>query len=235
MSRSHMKPLDDAPADGHPVEDRDKGIAADPQVSNGHDQSPPEQTTDLLLQPNRADISKHLYTLFPHALVAPYPDCWIEIAVASKATDWKPNTAEHFSPFDLKKAVDYAEKANKPGVNIYVGASLRQGKTGPSGRSTDVNFQASAYAWADFDGAGDLDRVSGTMKANKLVNAMLVVTGTVPHKRAHPYFKLAGTVTAEQMKAVNIALKTLLGTDNVENPCRLMRLGGTVSYPWTTR
>ena len=61
---------------------------------------------------------------------------------------------------------------------------------------------------------------------------MLVVTGTVPHKRAHPYFRFSGVVTeAGQQKAVNAALKTLLDTDDVDDACRLMRLAGCISYP----
>ena len=33
------------------------------------------------------------------------------------------------------------------------------------------------------------------------------------------------------MKAANFALKTLLDTDNVDAPCNLMRLAGTVNHP----
>ena len=33
------------------------------------------------------------------------------------------------------------------------------------------------------------------------------------------------------MKAANVALKTLLGTDDVEDACPVMRLAGTVNYP----
>ena len=69
------------------------------------------------------------------------------------------------------------------------------------------------------------------METNRLANAMLVMTGTVPHTRGHPYFRIDGGATAEQIKAINTALKTLLGTDDVDDPCRLMRLAGTVSYP----
>ena len=61
---------------------------------------------------------------------------------------------------------------------------------------------------------------------------MLVVTGTVPHKRAHQYFRFSGAVTeATQQKAANVALKTLLDTDDVDDACRLMRLAGCINYP----
>ena len=61
--------------------------------------------------------------------------------------------------------------------------------------------------------------------------SMLVMTGRTPHRRAHLYFKLAGNATKDQVRNANIALKTLLGTDDVEDVCRVMRLAGTVNYP----
>src|SRR5215510_3766813 len=35
---------------------------------------------DAPLCPNQADITNHLYALFPPEFVQPYPDAWIEIA-----------------------------------------------------------------------------------------------------------------------------------------------------------
>ena len=60
---------------------------------------------------------------------------------------------------------------------------------------------------------------------------MTVMTGHTPHYRAHLWFRLEGCATADQLEAVNAALKKLLGSDDVEDPGRLMRLAGTVSYP----
>ena len=59
------------------------------------------------------------------------------------------------------------------------------------------------------------------------------MTGTVPHRRLQVFFKLEGTVTPEQLEAVNEVLKTSLGGtgDGVQNADRVMRLAGTVSYP----
>jgi hypothetical protein len=210
-----------------PVEPR-----GDPSPFADLDEEADNPVDEPPLCPNRADISRHLYALFPPEFVKAYPDAWIEIAIAARATDWKPEASVHFSPFNLPEAINYAEKANKAGRNIYVGPSLRQGTTGPSGRSKDTNFLASIYSWSDLDGAGDFDRVSNVLKANTLQNAILVMTGTVPHKRAHPYFRFSGVVPeAGQQKAANVALKTLLGTDDVDDACRLMRLAGCINYP----
>jgi hypothetical protein len=199
---------------------------------NGSDPNPLDTETAAPLCPNKTDISRHLYALFPPEFVKAYPNAWIELATASAATDWKPMAAEHFSPLNLQEAIAYAEKMNKAGKNVYVGPSLRQGTTGLSGRSTDVNFLASTRAWSDLDGAGDFERVSDILKASALQNDLLVMTGTVPHKRAHPYFRFSVAVTdGGQQKAANVALKTLLGTDDVDDACRLMRLAGCINYP----
>ena len=60
---------------------------------------------------------------------------------------------------------------------------------------------------------------------------MTVVTGRTPHLRAHLYFKLAGAATPAELQNANTALKTLLGSDDVQNPDRVMRLAGTINYP----
>jgi hypothetical protein len=184
------------------------------------------------LRPNRAQINEHLYALFAPEFVKDYPNSWIEIAVADMGGDGRPNAAAHFLPFELEKAAAFAEKKNIAGFNIYVGVSLRQGETGPSGRSSADNFLASAFYWSDSDDAGGLDRISGVLEAYALPTSMLVITGRMPHERAHLYFASDdGKTTNDQLRNANIALKTLLGTDDVEDVCRVMRLAGTVSYP----
>ena len=190
-------------------------------------------TGDKVLSPNQADIERHLHELFPPAFVHPHPDAWIEIAYGNPATGGRPNEAKHFSAFDLAGASEFAEKKNRAGFNNYVGLALRQGETGPTskGRASDVHVLTGLYAWADFDGAGDYDRINDTLKDKNLRTSMLVMTGRTPHKRGHPYFKLACGATPAELRSANTALKTLLGTDDVENPSRVMRLAGTISYP----
>lgn len=182
-------------------------------------------------RPNRAQINEHLYALFAPEFARDYPDAWIEIAFADMAGDGTPHAAEHFSPFELEQAAAFAEKKNIAGCNVYVGPALRQGETGPSGRSSADNFLASAYAWADSDDAAGFDRMNDALEASALPTSLSVMTGRTPHRRAHLYFKFDGKATKDQVRCANVALKKLLGTDDVEDVCRVMRLAGTVSYP----
>jgi hypothetical protein len=182
------------------------------------------------IAPNKADIAAHLYALFSPEFVQPFPDAWIEIAYADPATGGDPDKARNFSAFDLEKAVEFAVAQNSAGFNVYVGAALRHGER-PGGRSSGHHVLTSSHAWAEFDKPGDEARIIAALKEKDLKPAIIVVTGTVPCLRAHLYFKLKGGATPDQLRAANVALKTLLGTDAVQNPDRLMRLAGTVNYP----
>jgi hypothetical protein len=181
------------------------------------------------LVPNKADITAHLSALFPPAFVHPYPDAWIEIAYARP--DGKLERAGNFSAFDLEKAAAFAERKNKAGNNVYVGVALRQGEKPESGRAKGDHVLAASDAWTDYDSAGDDERINAILKANSLTPAIVVTTGTIPHPRRHLYFKLDGTVTPKELGAVNASLRTLFGSDDVQNPDRILRLAGTVNYP----
>jgi hypothetical protein len=182
------------------------------------------------IMPNLTDINAHLHALFSPAFVHPYPDAWIEIAYAKP--DGKLANAENIRAFDLKDAAEFAMTKSRAGFNVYVAPALRQGKQPRSGRATDQHVLASAYAWAEYDGAGDDERVQLILKEKQLSPALTVVTGTVPHRRAHLYFRLADGVTdAEQLRKINTSLCQVLGGDAVQSPSHVMRLAGTVSYP----
>jgi hypothetical protein len=182
------------------------------------------------LAPNLADISAHLHALFAPDFVHRHPDAWIEIAFARP--DENLNKARIFSAFDVEGAATFALDINTRGFNVYVGAALRQGEKPKSGRASDVHFHAARYSWAEYDNAGDHDRITAICKDIGLQPALGVVTGTIPHHRLHIYFLNAQPVTeADEIRATNKALKELFNSDDVDNPSRVMRLAGTVNYP----
>uniref|UniRef100_UPI0025C0ADB7 hypothetical protein n=1 Tax=Bradyrhizobium sp. TaxID=376 RepID=UPI0025C0ADB7 len=174
------------------------------------------------LAPNKSDISAHLYALFDPAFVQAYPDSWIEIAYGDPAVDGgKPNKAENFSPFKLEEAVEFAVAKNAAGCNIYVSATLGHGD----------HAVTASHAWAEYDGAGDDERIANLLKANSLTPSIVVTAGTIPHPRRHLYFRLDGTVTPERLEAAGAALCALLGSNAVQDPRRVMCLAGSVNYP----
>ena len=209
----------------------------DVPISYGGEPSPLDtvdefETGDAPLCPGKADIATHLHALFAPAFVHPHPHARIEIAYGHPETKGGAITeARNFTVFELKEATEFAEAKNRAGFNIYVGPALRQGKQPGDGRAKDKDVLASAYAWAEFDGAGDDKRIDVILKANQLAPAIIVTTGRVPHRRAHLYFRLDPNANAETVRAVNMSLMNLFGSDAVQNASRLMRLAGTINYP----
>jgi putative DNA primase/helicase len=182
------------------------------------------------LLPNKDHIATHVYALFSPRFVQPYPDAWIEIAWSDPESG-DLNRARKFSAHDLEPIVDFAERKNREGYNVYVGAALRQGDMPVKGRANDDNFQVAAFVWADFDGVGDGERIDVILKENELTPALIVTTGSVPHLRAHLYFAINDGIDRAKVVAALTSLKILLKSDNVDNASRLLRLAGTVNYP----
>jgi hypothetical protein len=181
-------------------------------------------------QPNKVAISEHLYALAAPGFVQAYPDAQIEIIYGPPGvfTD-----SRWFSAFDLKAIIDFVEARSACGDNVYVGAALRRGPVPESGgANAEQNYLAAQYAWCEYEGAGDRERIIGICKERGLEPAIIVTTGTTPYPRDHLYFRIQGGIasTAKQ-KAVNQALRDLLGTDDVHDPIRVLRLGGCVNHP----
>lgn len=182
-----------------------------------------------LLHPNIITIQTFLFALFAPGFANRFPDALIEIAHGYPSG--KLDHCRHFSVFDLENAIAYAVARNNEGQNVYVIPALLKGDT-PTGRAKDANVFASRYFWAEYDGAGDAERIDAIMKANQLEADALTTTGTVPHLRQHIYFRAKDGVTdINQLLKVNTALRDLFHSDDVQNPARLMRLAGTVNYP----
>lgn len=182
------------------------------------------------LVPRIAGINNHLFALFPPAFVQAYPDSKIEIAYADPKTGNAVNKAEIFSAFDLEGAALLAFRKNTAGFNVYVGPALRAA-THKSGRASGQDIITARYAWCEYDGKGDAERISALCKANMLSPAIVVTTGTIPDQRNHLYFEIDGVATPADLTAMGAGLKKLFGTDAVHNADRVLRLAGTVNWP----
>ena len=180
--------------------------------------------------PNIADIQAHLHALFAPTFVQAYPDAQIEIAYADPQTGNAVNKAEIFSVFDLEKAALFAFRKNTAGLNVYVAPALRA-ITHKSGRASGDDVITARYAWCEYDGKGDAERVFALCKANMLSPAIIVTTGTIPNRRNHLYFEVDGVPAPADLAAMGAGLKRLFGTDAVHNADRVLRLGGTVNWP----
>jgi hypothetical protein len=200
-------------------------------IDPGTGEVTPAGTTPPPLVPNLHDINRHLYELFPPAFASGYPDAGIEIAWGNPAyKDGAVNQCKIFSVFDLEKAAAFAFKKNEAGNNVYIAPGMRIGSH-KEGRAKKEHVLTARFGWAEYDGAGDADRIAQICKDNRLWPAMSVVTGTVPNRREQLYFELDGVPTPADLDAIGAGLMKLLGTDCVFNCDRVMRLGGTVNWP----
>src|SRR5882672_3242010 len=142
--------------------------------TNPDDSQAATDTIPEVLSPNITDIATHLHLLFSPAFVHLHSGAWIEIAYGRAATGGKINQAQNYSSFDLKDAVEFAIAKNKQGYNLYVGPALRRGACPASGRADDNSVLTSAYAWSEFDGAGDDERIQAVLKEQQLTPAIIV-------------------------------------------------------------
>jgi len=141
--------------------------------------------------------------------------------------DYKPQIGK-FSPAMLDEAVEWTEDMNERGYSTYaVRNPIKQSATGSA---SDDDIAGAFFLWADCDdpaSAGNVLRFDGPKWS------AAVTTGTVPHTRAHTYWELDKPCT--DMAAWRKMQETIAGhfgsDSTVVNPSRIMRIGGTVTYP----
>jgi putative DNA primase/helicase len=182
-----------------------------------------------VLKPNVEDISAHLHALFAPGFVHHFPDAQIEVVYGPPGVF---TGSRWFSPFDPKTIIDFVEVRNAHGDNVYIGAALRKGAVPEKGRAKTDNFFAASCGHAEFDSAGDAERIDAIIKEQRLEPAIVVTTGTTPCLRGHLYFRIKGGITdAAMLKEINSRLRDLFGSDDVTDAIRIMRLGGCINYP----
>jgi hypothetical protein len=140
-------------------------------------------------------------------------------------------TAPEWCQFTTKRiaeAVAWAREQNERGRNVYaVRNPIDINHRGPA---TDEAILAAFYCWADCDTP---DATSNVRRFEGPRWAAAVTTGRIPDTRVHLYWELAepaGNLRAWRQLQVSIAAH--FNSDPVViNPSRIMRVGGTVSFP----
>lgn len=138
---------------------------------------------------------------------------------------------EQFATNDLNALAATAVQANLvPGQACYIRASTV--KQSNAGRTSDVDFEQAPGIWSDIDTQADFERAK-TVETIVRPNAQ-VITGTVPHTRVQSWFRASDPIpSAKLVRELNVRLHKLYGGDSaVVNPSRLMRLPGTIAWPW---
>ena len=177
--------------------------------------------------PNAEDIRKHIEWLIEPAK-SDYADALFEIAY--DAGQGHCNAAALFDLDEVEKAVEFAVQKNLAGSNVYIAAALKLPDTERKGRSEAKDFYVATAVPIDID--SDYDTTRARM-ATVCEDALVVTTGLTPERRSQHWTRLVEPCDDEADFAHAFAALVLHTNADakVKDSARIMRLGGTVSYP----
>lgn len=178
------------------------------------------------LAPNLADIKRHIEWLIEPAR-GDYDDALFEIAWQGSDGFWK---ARLFDFDEVDKAVSFAAERNAEERNIYIGAAMRLPDTNRFKRCSAADFYVGTAVPIDIDENYEATRAK---LAEACDDGLTVVTGTIPTWRSQHWTRLQEPCDEElEYGQAFASLVMHTGADmKVKDPARIMRLGGTVSYP----
>lgn len=188
--------------------------------------STPTKTTDTLA-PDPDAIRQHIAMLIRPA-IGRYDDALFEIAVD---LGQGPNTARLFGLNEVDEAIAFVVSENVKRRNVYIGASLKTPDAPRMQRSSAQHFYVATAVPADID--DNYDAVMQEMVGKVGHAALTVITGTTPTRRSQHWFALLNPCEDGLEYAEAFAgLVQGIGADvKVKDAARIMRLGGTVSWP----
>jgi len=177
--------------------------------------------------PNADDIRSHIEWLIEPAK-SDYADALFEIAY--DAGNGHCNAAALFDLDEVEKAVEFAVQRNANGSNVYIAAALKLPDTDRKGRSEAKDFYVATAVPIDID--SDYDNTRARM-ATVCEDALVVTTGLTPERRSQHWTRLVEPCDDEGDFAHAFAALVLHTNADakVKDSARIMRLGGTVSYP----
>lgn len=162
-----------------------------------------------------------------------YTEGEIEIGWMGRATGALINF-KRFPVGDFDEAASFAARTSAiAGQSVYFRpAVLKPGPPSEGKFTKDVDVLHLPGLWADLDtpeAVRGAKNVYATCQPNSAV-----ITGTVPHKRAQVFWKAADPITGgDDAREVMRSIAGLLGGDTaVINPSSLMRVPGTLAWPW---
>lgn len=178
-------------------------------------------------QPNKEDIQRHINWLID-PVREDYADALFEIAWDTEGAGI--TGAKLFSFDETEEAVAFAAKKNEAGSNLYIAAALRLPDTSRNKRSSGADFYVATAVPIDIDENYDETRAKMAAVCD---DGLVVTTGMTPTRRSQHWTRLAEPCDDENDFAHAFAAVVLhTGADlKVKDSARLMRLGGSVSYP----
>ena len=178
--------------------------------------------------PNMGHVLTHLEFLAkPNAGLS--PEYKLEIRAIREGAPPRSQLINPTNDDGLEMALHFVDQTNRQGFNVYVTVNPAV-PSGPHVKDQDI-IQI-PFLFADADERGVVSKVKSDFIHRPDV---YICTGTVPFERGHFYWQLEEPVQPtdfEQWKELMQNIAKRHGCDpQICNPSRIMRLGGTVSYP----
>lgn len=179
-------------------------------------------------QPDEGAILRHLTHI--HGIGGIPFDCRLALAFANTSTGALEN-GRLYNTDDLEQAAaDAADINATKGASGYYVPSLVTPDA--SRRPSDRHFLGTWWLWGDLDAAEAVKQAR--TRWEQAPPTLVVVTGRIPYTRIQALWRL--TVMVEDADYVRAMLggicEVLQGDPKVANPTSLMRLAGTVAWPW---
>lgn len=177
--------------------------------------------------PNKADIKRHIEWLIEPAR-GDYDDALFEIAY--DAGQGHCNASRLFDFGQVDEAVEFAARVNEGGKNAYIAAALKLPDTDRKERASGKDFYVATAVPIDIDSNYDSTRAR---MASVCDDGLVVTTGLVPDRRSQHWTRLIEPCDDEGDFGHAFAALVLHSDADakVKDSARIMRLGGTVSYP----
>jgi AAA domain len=179
----------------------------------------PRQTT---LEPDDAVMFRFMHWWFGLCTAGAIELCWHDPAKG------RLDLVKRFALDDINAAARFAADVNAiPGCSIYFRAATVQFT---SFHTTDADVVQIPGAWGDADTPAAAQR---TLHAHPIPSAV-VVTGRHPGLRAQAFYRTTEPIlVGETVRHLNRQARELVGGDGaVTNPSSLMRLPGSIAWPW---
>ena len=178
----------------------------------------------------------------PSTLLKPHPEVmrgfinwWFEFTTGTieiawrNVTDKKVREAAHFDIRDPALEAFACQVNSVDGQDTYFTPSV---VSNASGRASDNDFVRSPGFWLDQDTIQDINYANSI--DHEFRPTSYVYTGRTPDPRRQSWFRLEQpTADFNMVRETNRKLIGLYkGDPSVVNPSRLMRLPGSIAYPW---
>lgn len=183
----------------------------------------------MSLEPNRRDVERHI-----ELLTAPWNEMGLSATMELRfLKENGPTGFTKFDPFDsdfIDEAITQAISLNEQCWNVYV--CVNPINSTHAGYANDEVIVGAFFQFAD----ADTEDAAKSIRLFGIKPDFYVITGKTPFERLHAYWQVAGISKIDEWREAQFLLIERFKSDQaINNPSRIMRLAGTVSWPNTKK